>query len=63
VFDDLPAADGHAIRVRFGCSLRAADDNADRQMLAMQLLAGRASVTGAWKPGCPGPRTTHCRRR
>ncbi len=45
VFADLPSADAHSLDCRFGCSLRIADNPADRSMFAEVFLAGRDSAT------------------
>src|SRR3954469_16580020 len=44
-FDDLPAADGHALRVRFSCGVRAVDDPAEIQMLRDVLIGSRPMLT------------------
>lgn len=43
--DDLPAADGHALRLRFACGVKALDDPAESKMLRDVLLGGRRGVT------------------
>jgi hypothetical protein len=43
--DDLPAADGHALRVRFACGVKALADPAESQMLRDVLMGGRRAVT------------------
>jgi hypothetical protein len=43
--DDLPAADGHALRVRFACNVRALEDPAESQMLRDVLMGAKRGVT------------------
>src|SRR5438045_1427645 len=44
VFDGLPTSDSHALRVRFSCGLRVADNPTDRRMFAQVLLSRTGSV-------------------
>lgn len=44
-FNDLPAADGHALRCRFACGVRAIDDSTEIQMLQDVLIGSRACLT------------------
>lgn len=44
-FDDLPAADGHALRVRFACGARPLDEAAEAAMLRDVLMGPRRAVT------------------
>lgn len=45
IFDDLPAADGHALRVRFSFGVRALEDPAETQMLRDVLMGSRPALT------------------
>jgi hypothetical protein len=44
-FTDLPSSDSHALDVRFACSVRIADSDADRRMFAEVFLNSRHSIT------------------
>src|SRR5262245_61989244 len=44
-FTDLPSDDSHALDVRFACSARIADNDADRRMFVEVFLNSRHSVT------------------
>ncbi|QOV91840.1 YncE family protein [Humisphaera borealis] len=43
--DDLRAADGHSLRCRYSCGVRAVDDPAEKQMLQEVLMGSRLNVT------------------
>ncbi|HEX8915172.1 MAG TPA: hypothetical protein VF796_22665 [Humisphaera sp.] len=45
-FDDLPAADGHALRVRYACGVRPVNDPTEIRMLQDVLMSGRPSLRG-----------------